>query len=208
MHVIAINGSPNPKGCTFTALTEVANTLAQEGITSEIIHLGNRPVRDCIGCGACRKLDNQCVFGDDAVNAIIAKIQKADGLVVGSPVYFAHPSGHVLSALDRIFYAGRTAFTHKPAMAVVSARRGGTTASFDVLNKYFTIAQMPVVSSTYWNMVHGNTPDQVLQDAEGLQTMRNGARNMAWLLRCIQAGQQAQIPYPQAEGDHRTNFIR
>lgn len=208
MRVLLINGSPNPRGCTFTALTQVANTLEQAGIDWEMVQLGSAPMRDCIGCTACTKLDNRCVFDDDTVNEIITKGAQADGIVLGSPVYFAHPSGQILSALDRVFFAGRKAFAHKPGMAVVSARRGGTTASFDVLNKYFTIAQMPVVSSTYWNMVHGNRPEEVLQDAEGLQTLRNGARNMAWLLQCIAAGKAQGIPLPQAETAHKTNFIR
>lgn len=208
MHVLLLNGSAKAKGCTFTALHEIATTLEQEGITTEIVHLGTQPIRDCIGCGACKNLPNRCVFDDDAINQIIAKADAADGIVIGSPVYFAHPSGRMLSALDRIFYAGRAVFAHKPGMAVVSARRGGTTASFDVLNKHFTFAQMPVVSSTYWNMVHGNTPAEVLQDLEGLQIMGNGARNMAWLLRCLEAGKAQGIEPPTAEQTHKTNYIR
>ena len=185
MKVILINGSSKIEGCTNRALVEVANTLELEGVSSEIVQLGGSPIRDCIGCGGCRKLNGACVFEDDIVNELIDKMKEADGVVFGSPVYYAHPSGRVLSALDRIFYAASAAFAHKPGMAVVSARRGGTTASVDVLNKYFTIAQMPIVSSTYWNMVHGNTVNEVEEDEEGLQIMRNGARNMAWMLKCI-----------------------
>lgn len=206
MKVLMLNGSCNPKGCTYTALTEVGKTLTAAGIDYEIVQLGGDPVRDCIGCNQCSK--NGCVFTDDGVNDFIAKARQADGFVFGTPVYYAHPSGRVLSFLDRVFYAGGSAFAGKPGAAVASARRAGTTASVDVLNKYFTIAQMPVVSSTYWNMVHGNTPEEVLQDAEGMQTMRNLARNLLWLVQCIQAGQAAGLQPPQAERDHRTNFIR
>lgn len=206
MKVLMLNGSCNPKGCTYTALTEVGKTLTSAGIDYEIVQLGGDPVRDCIGCNQCSK--SGCVFTDGGVNDFIAKARQADGFVFGTPVYYAHPSGRVLSFLDRVFYAGGSAFAGKPGAAVASARRAGTTASVDVLNKYFTIAQMPVVSSTYWNMVHGNTPEEVLQDAEGMQTMRNLARNLLWLVQCIQAGQAAGLQPPQAERDHRTNFIR
>ena len=208
MHVLLINGSPHAKGCTFTALQVCADTLNHEGITTEIVHLGPRPIADCIACGRCRQLDHACIQTGDPVNDILEKAAQADGFVFGTPVYYAHPSGRVLSALDRIFYAGSDLFAHKPGFAVASARRAGTTASLDALNKYFTIAQMPVVSSTYWNMVHGNTPEEVLQDAEGLQTMGNAARNLAWLLRCIQAGKAAGIEPPVAQREHKTNFIR
>lgn len=208
MKVLLLNGSPHKNGCTYTALEEAAKALEKEGIQTEIIWLGNGPVRDCIGCGACSKLDGACTFKDDNINEILEKAKDADGFVFGTPVYYAHPSGRVLSALDRLFYAGSSAFAHKPGMAVASARRAGTTASLDVLNKYFTIAQMPVVSSTYWNMVHGNTPEEVRQDKEGLQTMRNLARNMAWLLKCIQAGKEQGIEAPKAERAFKTNFVR
>lgn len=208
MKVVLVNGSSNAKGCTYTALSEMGKVFEESGIETEIVQLGKGAIRDCIGCGACRKLENQCVFKDDIVNEIIEKMSEADGIVLGSPVYYAHPSGRILSVLDRIFYAGSQAFAHKPGMAVVSARRGGTTAAFDVLNKYFTIAQMPVVSSTYWNMVHGTKPEEVLQDAEGLQVMRNGARNMIWMLRCIEAGKSAGVEMPEAELSNRTDFIR
>ena len=207
MNVLLVNGSSRAKGCTYTALRQAADVLEAEGITTEIIHLGTAPVRDCTACGGCGR-DGHCVFTDDCVNALIDRAKTADGFVFGTPVYYAHPSGRLLSVLDRAFYAGSAAFAHKPGFAVVSARRAGTTASLDAVMKHFTINQMPVVPSTYWPMVHGNTPEEVLQDAEGLQTMRNAARNMAWLLKCIQAGRKRGILPPQAERDHRTNFIR
>lgn len=205
MKVLLINGSPRAEGCTYTALSEIAEQLAKEGIDSEIVQLGAKPVQDCIACGKCEKM-SKCIF-DDTANEIIQKAESADGFVFGTPVYYAHPSGRVLSALDRIFYAGAKAFAFKPGAAIASARRAGTTASIDVLNKYFTINQMPVVSSTYWNMVHGNTPDEVRQDEEGLQTMRNIASNMAWMLKCIEAGAEKGI-VPPKNPKARTNFIR
>lgn len=209
MKVLLVNGSSREKGCTYTALAEVAKVLEQEGISCEIFQLGTAPIRDCIGCGGCAKNGGKgCVFDDDCVNTLIQKARECNGFVFGSPVYYAHPSGRLLSALDRAFYAGKAAFAHKPGFAVVSARRAGTTASLDAISKHFTISEMPVVASTYWNMVHGNTPEEVLQDAEGLQTMRNAARNLAWLLRCIDAGQKAGILPPQQEKENRTNFIR
>lgn len=208
MKVLMLNGSSRPAGCTYTALQEVANPLRQAGIETEILWLGNAPVRDCTACGACGKGAGRCVFDDDIVNRIIETAQTADGFVFGSPVYYAHPSGRILSVLDRVFYAGKSAFLRKPGAAVVSARRAGTSASLDVLNKYFTISQMPVVSSTYWNMVHGSCPEDVLQDKEGLQTMRNLGANMAWLLECIAAGRSAGIAQPDAEAGARTSFIR
>lgn len=207
MKVLLINGSPNEAGCTFTALKEIADTLAELQIDSEILQLGKRPIRDCIGCGACGSRKGTCVFEDDLVNELIGKAAEADGFVFGSPVYYAHASGRVLSALDRAFYAGGSAFAHKPGAAVVSARRAGTTSALDDLNKYFMINQMPVVSSTYWNMVHGNQPEEVAQDLEGLQTMRNIASNMAWLLKCIEAGKEKGITAP-VNPKIATNFIR
>ena len=208
MNVLLVNGSNHAKGCTYTALRQVADVLEAEGIAAEIFQLGATPVRDCTACRTCQKIPGRCVFDDDLVNRIIEKAREADGFVFGTPVYYAHPSGRILSVLDRVFYAGKEAFAHKPGAAVASARRAGTTASVDVLNKYFTIAQMPVVSSSYWNIVHGNSPEEVLQDAEGLQTMRNLADNMLWLLRCIEAGKTSGIQPPQAERGARTNFIR
>ncbi len=207
MKVLLLNGSPNEAGCTFTALKEIAQTLAVFHIDSEILQLGKQPIRDCIGCGACGSRNGVCVFEDDPVNELIGKAAEADGFVFGSPVYYAHANGRVLSVLDRAFYAGGSAFTHKPGAAVVSARIAGTTAALDDLNKYFMINQMPVVSSTYWNMVHGNTPEEVAQDLEGLQTMRNIASNMAWLLKCIEAGKEKGIEAP-VNSKVATNFIR
>lgn len=205
--VLLINGSGNAYGCTYTALSEVAGALEKEGIATEIIQLGKEPIRDCIGCGVCAKL-GKCVFDDDLVNQVHEKAEAADGFVFGTPVYYAHPSGRILSFLDRLFYSGGGAFAFKPGAAVASARRAGTTASLDVLNKYFTIARMPVVSSSYWSMVHGNTPEEVKQDLEGLQIMRGVGQNMAWMIKCIEAGKAAGISYPQPEQKVRTNFIR
>ena len=208
MKVLLVNGSSRTKGCTYTALSEVAKVLDAQGIESELINLGGQPIRDCIGCGKCSELDNACIFNDDMINDFIQKAKEADGFVFGTPVYYAHPSGRILSVLDRVFYAGGKVFAHKPGFALASARRAGTTASIDVLNKYFTIAQMPVISSTYWNMVHGNTPEEVMQDLEGLQTVRNSALNMAWLLKCIELGKQSGIEMPDTKKEFRTNFIR
>lgn len=207
MKVLLLNGSSRKNGCTYLALSEAAKPLQEEGIETEILQLGPRSVRDCIGCNKCRD-KGCCVFGDDVVNEWLDKAREADGFIFGSPVYYAHPAGHFLAVLDRMFYAGTACFAHKPGAAVVTARRAGTTASLDVLNKYFTIAQMPVVSSTYWNMVHGPVPELVEQDAEGLQIMRNLGRNMAWLLKCIQAGKQQGVMPPAAETGHRSNFNR
>ena len=204
MKVLLLNGSTRKNGCTYLALSEVAKALNAESVETEIIQMGGTPVRDCIGCNGCAG-KGQCVFGDNMVNEIIAKAQGSDGFVF-SPVYYAHPSGQILSLLNRLFYAGGNAFTHKPGAAVVTARRARTTASLDVLNKYMTDAEMPIVSSTYWNMVFGPAPELVEQDKEGLQTMRNLGRNMAWLLRCIEAGHQQGCIPPQAERDQWTNF--
>lgn len=206
MKVLMINGSCNEQGCTYTALSEVAKVLNNEGIETEIIQLGKAAYRDCIGCGACRKLNNRCVFNDDIINQIIEKAEKADGFVFGSPVYYAHPSARLQAVLDRVFYAGSSVFAFKPGAAVVSARRAGTTALLDVINKYFTISKMPVVSSSYWNNVHGISAEQVSEDKEGLQTMRN--HNMAWMLKCIEKAKNNGIELPRVESGERTNFIR
>jgi len=208
MKVLLINGSSKEKGCTYTALSEVADSLEKEGIEWEIMNTSNKPVRDCIACGQCSKLNNACVFNDDIINEIINKAEAADGIIFGTPVYYAHPSGKILSILDRVFKAGSNVFAHKPGAAVASARRAGTTAALDVLNKYFTISEMPIVSSSYWSMVHGNTPDEVKQDEEGLQIMRNLGKNMAWLLKCIEAGKNHGVSVPVKESLYRTNFIR
>ena len=208
MKVLLINGSSRKEGCTFTALTEVAKSLEMNGIDTEIIHLGANAIRDCVGCGACKGNDNGWIFKDDIVNEIIEKAKTADGFIFGSPVYYAHPSGRILSLMDRLFYAGARHFAFKPAAAIVSARRAGTTASIDAITKHFTINQMPVVSSNYWNMVHGNSPDDVKQDLEGLQIMRVLGENMAWLLKCIEVGKNTGINPPQTEKKIWTNFIR
>ena len=208
MKVLLLNGSPNPAGCTYTALSEAAKTLNENGVETEIVQLGKEPIRGCTACGGCAN-KNGCVFQDGMVNDFIKKMAQADGLIVGSPVYYASANGALECFLDRAFYAGgKLAFAHKPAAAVVSARRAGTTATLDELLKYFTISQMPVVSSTYWPMVHGNTPEEVRQDLEGLQTLRNLGRNMAWLLKCIEAGKAAGVFPPEVERGAGTNFIR
>ena len=208
MKVLMVNGSPKSKGNTAAALAEVGAALEGHGIEWEVFQLGAAPVRDCIGCGKCAELDCACVFDDDMVNELIKAAQQADGFIFGTPVYYAHPTGRILSVLDRAFYAGGAAFEHKPGAAIAVARRGGITASFDVLNKYFTINHMPVVSSQYWNMVHGNTPEEVKQDEEGLQTMRTLGNNMAWLIKCIEAGKKAGITFPEREPAIKTNYIR
>ena len=207
MKVLLINGSSR-RECTFTALSKVAESLNEEGIETEIISIGGNPIRDCIACGMCTKNgDARCVFKDDVVNEIIEKAEKSDGFIFGTPVYYAHPTGRILSILDRVFYAGKKAFEFKPGASIISARRGGTVASFDVLNKYFTISQMPVVSSTYWNNVHGNNKEEVKQDLEGMQTMYNLGKNMAWLLKCIESGKNNNINTPENK-TVKTNFIR
>lgn len=209
MKVLLINGSPKKEGCTYTALTEVAGELEKQGIETEIFHVGNRPIIGCTGCGHCGRTGiRQCIYTEDTVNEAILKLADADGLVVGSPVHYAGASGAVTSFLDRMFYAGGPLFALKPAAAVTSSRRGGASAAFDQLNKYFTIANMPVVSSNYWNMVHGNTPDEVRQDLEGMQTMRVLGRNMAWLMKSIEAGKNSGLKRPDTEEKIRTNFIR
>ncbi len=207
MKVLLINGSPKAKGCTYTALCEIAGELEKENIETEILHLGKDPIRGCTACGGCYKT-GRCIFNDDIVNVGIEKVKEVDGLIVGSPVHYASASGAVTSFLDRLFYAGGGALAFKPGAAIVSCRRGGATAAFEQLNKYFTISNMPVVSSQYWNMVHGNTPDEVRQDLEGMQVMRVLGRNMAWLLKSIQAGKEAGIKLPEQEERARTNFIR
>ncbi len=206
MKVLLLNGSPNEKGCTYTALAEVAGALEACGVETEILWLGREPLAGCSGCGACGKL-GKCVY-DDAVNTAAEKVRACDGLVVGSPVHYAAASGQITSALDRLFFSAGSALRLKPGAAVVSARRAGTTAALDQLNKYFTINQMPVVSSRYWNMVHGSCPEDVRKDAEGLATMRTLGRNMAWLLKSIEAGRSAGLEPPEQEPPVRTNFIR
>lgn len=207
MKVLLINGSANSNGCTYTALNEVAKALADEDIQTEIINIGKNPIRDCVGCRTC-KTTGKCVFDDDIVNNIIEKAKSVDGFVFGSPVYYAHPSGRLLALMDRLFYANGSAFKYKPACAVVSARRAGTTASLDAIMKHFTINQMPVISSNYWNMVHGNKPEDVFKDEEGMQIMRVLGKNMAWMLKCIESGKNSNILPPVGEDKIMTNFIR
>lgn len=206
MKVLLINGSPHKEGCTYTALKEVSDTLEAEGIKTELIWVGSKPVAGCIACRSCSKT-GRCIHDDDAVNDIIARLDEIDGIVVGSPVYYSGPSGQIHAFLDRLFYAG-SGFSGKVGAAVVSCRRGGASATFDVLNKYFGMNNMPIATSQYWNQVHGNTPDEVRRDEEGIQTMRTLARNMAWMLKCIEAGRAAGIEYPQHETPIKTNFIR
>ena len=206
MKVLLINGSPNGHGCTYTALKEIEKTLRKEGVETEMFYLGNKPIGGCIGCGSCRKT-GKCVQ-DDIVNKLLPKALKADGMVLGAPVHFASAAGQASSAFDRLFMMANGGFANKPGAAIVSCRRGGASATFDQLNKYFTISNMPVVSGNYWNQVHGNTPEEVKQDEEGMQNMRAIARNMAWLLKCIEAGKNAGIPLPEQEEKIRTNYIR
>ncbi len=203
MKVLLLNGSPHVNGCTAAALDEVIRTLHGEGVETELIQVGREHIRGCIACGRCETLDS-CVF-DDLVNETAKKFETADGLVVGSPVYYGSPNGTLLSFLDRLFYSTGFSKHMKVGAAVVSCRRGGNTASFDVLNKYFTISGMPVASSTYWNQVHGFTAEDVKKDLEGLQIMRNLARNMAFLIRAIRAEAEAH-GLPPVERDAFTSF--
>ena len=226
MKVLLVNGSGHAKGCTYTALEEVAGALEKNGIETEIIQVGTQPIAGCIGCNACLK-NGKC-FREDGVNEFVEKAKTADGFVFGSPVHYASASGMITSFLDRAFYGKSAMFQGKPGACIVSCRRGGASAAFDQLNKYFTINCMPVVSSQYWNQVHGFTPDDVRQDLEGMQTMRTLANNpeevkqdlegmqtmrtlgnnMAWLLKCIAAGKAAGVDFPEREPAQKTNFIR
>lgn len=206
MKVLLLNGSPKANGCTYTALCEVAGALEKNGIETEIVQVGMAPIAGCIGCGACMRT-GKC-FMEDGVNEFVEKAKQADGFVFGSPVHYAAASGAVTSFLDRAFYGKSAAFAGKPGAAIVSCRRGGAASAFDQLNKYFTISNMPIVSSQYWNQVHGSTPEQVRCDEEGMQTMRTLGNNMAWLLKCIEAGKKAGITFPEREPAIATNFIR
>lgn len=207
MKVLLVNGSAHARGCTYTALSEVAGALKQNGIETEIIQVGVKPIAGCIGCGACGAT-GKCFIDEDGVNAFVEKAKSADGFIFGSPVHYAAASGALTSFLDRAFYGKGKVFQGKPGACVVSCRRGGATAAFEQINKYFTISCMPIVSSQYWNMVHGNTPDEVKQDLEGLQTMRTLGNNMAWMLKCIEAGRKAGVDFPEREPALKTNFIR
>lgn len=205
MKVILVNGSPHENGCTYTALNEAAQTLNKEGIETEIFHIGTKPIAGCIACGACS--DGKCCF-DDCVNEFVEKAKDADGFIFGSPVYYSGMSGQLASFMDRVFYFGSKYMTGKPAASVVSCRRGGASAAFEQINKYFMMTCMPVATSQYWNQVHGSKAEDVLKDEEGLQTMRTLAQNMAWLIKCIEAGKAAGIDKPVREPVIRTNFIR
>lgn len=210
MKVLLVNGSPHKEGCTYTALSEAAKALNNEGIDTEIIWIGNKPIGGCIACGGC-KGKGKCVF-DDAVNEVKEKAYEADGFIFGTPVHYASASGNMTAFMDRLFYSGskpgEAAFYMKPAAAVTSARRSGTTATFDQMNKYFTISQMPIVSSRYWNMVHGACAEEVMEDGEGLWTMRMLGKNMAYMLKCFEAGRKACVMLPEAEEPVITNFVR
>ena len=205
MKVILINGSPHEKGCTYTALCEVEKALNAQGIETEIFWIGNKPITGCIGCGACRKL-GRC-FSVDTVNEFVEKAQSADGFIFGSPVHYAAASGAITSFMDRAFYSGGRFLQGKPAANIVSCRRGGASAAFDQLNKYFTISGMPVASGQYWNSIHGNSAEEAAQDKEGLQIMRTLAKNMSFLIKSIALGRE-QYGLPEKEPFTRTNFIR
>jgi multimeric flavodoxin WrbA len=210
MKVLLVNGSPNKNGCTNTALEEVAGTLNSEDVEAEIYWIGNKPISGCIACSKCAE-KGKCVI-DDVVNDFVDRAEGADGFVFGSPVHYAAAGGAITSFMDRVFFSaamsGRRYFYLKPAACVASARRAGTTATFDQLMKYLTISEMPVISSRYWNMVHGTNPEEVKKDLEGLQTMRVLGRNMAWFLKCREAGEKAGVPLPEREEVVFTNFIR
>lgn len=207
MKVLLVNGSYHEKGCTYTALSEVAKALNDNGVDTEIYWIGNQTIGGCHGCAACRKV-GKCVFDDGNVNAFVEKAASFDGFVFGSPVYYASASGALVSFMDRAFYCGgKQVFAYKPAAAVVSSRRAGASTTFDVINKYFSISNMPIVGSNYWNEVHGGKAEDVAQDEEGLQTMRILGNNMVWLLRCIELGKQAGLQ-PKTEEKIRTNFVR
>lgn len=207
MKVLLLNGSPHTNGCTNAALKEVARALEQQGIDTEIVHIGNEAIHGCMGCGQCVG-KGKCVFTEDRLNEVIEKAEKADGYVFGSPVHYAGASGAMTSFMDRLFYAGGAVMKYKPAACVVSARRGGTTTTYDQLNKYIQINNMIMVPSQYWNMVHGSVAEDVEKDEEGMQIMRNLGINMAWLLRLIANGDTAGVERPQAEAKIRTNYIR
>ena len=211
MKVLLVNGSSHKEGCTYTALTEVEKSLNKEGIETDIFWIGNKPISGCIACKACVKL-KKCVFNNDKVNEFIEIAKDYDGFIFGTPVHWAAASGAITSFLDRVFYAdscgGRKSFYLKPAATVISARRAGTTATFDQINKYFGLLQMPIVTSQYWNMVHGAKPEEVKQDLEGMQIMRTLGKNMAFFLKCKEAGMKAGVKLLEVEPTVFTNFIR
>jgi multimeric flavodoxin WrbA len=208
MKVLLINGSPRERGCTFTSLSEMADVLHSEGVKTEIFQIGKGPVQGCADCSHCFDA-KKCVFENDAAAEALEMVKAADGIVLGSPVYFAGATGPLTSMLNRMFYSNRESFVHKPGAAVVCCRRGGSTATLEQLNKYLVISSMLLVGSLYWPMVHGNNPDEIKKDLEGLQNLRTLARNMAWILKSIQAGREAGVKVPTPEPERfRTNFIR
>jgi len=206
MKVLLLNGSPRANGCTYTGLLEIANELNKKGIETEIIQIGKKPIIGCTACGGCRP-EKRCVY-KGGVNDFLDKVKDADGIVFGTPVYFAGVSGGVKSFMDRAFYANSAVFRGKPGAIIASCRRGGSSAALDGLSKYLAYGEMPIVSSRYWNMIHGNTPEEVKQDLEGMENLRFLGLNMAWLLQCIQAGEKAGIEMPKYETKAWTNFIR
>ena len=206
MKVLLLNGSIHENGTTMRAINEIIGVFNAEGVETEVIQLGAEPVSDCLACRSCSKT-GKCVI-DDGVNEFVAKAREADGFVFATPVYYAHPSGRIFDFLDRVFFSGSDAFAFKPGAAVAVARRGGTTAALDAINKYFGISQMPIAGSTYWNNVHGHNAAAAELDEEGMQTMRNLARNMAWMMRCFEMGKNNGIEYPATESEAKTNFIR
>ena len=211
MKVLLINGSPHKEGCTYTALKEVEKSLNEEKIETEIFWIENKPIGGCIACKKCVEL-GKCVF-DDVVNKFVEKAKDADGFIFGSPVHYAAASGNITAFMDRVFYSASCSghgdyFKLKPVSTVISARRAGTTATYDQLNKYFGINQMPIISSRYWNMVHGIIPEDVLKDEEGIQIMRILGKNMAYFLKCIEAGEEKGVTIPKQEEINFTNFIR
>ena len=200
--MLLVNGSPRSEGCTYTALREIAGALEKNGVETEMFQIGTKPVHGCLNCDKC-KMGDKCAIGDELYNELLDKITEADGVIIGSPVYFSGPNGALCALLDRVFFSSMGKFAHKPAACIVSCRRGGASAAFDRLNKYFTISQMPIVSSQYWNAVHGSTPDDVRRDLEGLQIMRTLGNNMAWLIKIINEG--GPLPQPE-ELRIRTSF--
>ena len=207
MNVLLVNGSPHTNGCIATSLSEIAKQLECNGVTSEVFHIGNKPMHGCMGCGFCKKNPNAngCVCQDEVYTALVEKIKNCDGIIIGAPVYYAGPPGSLCALLDRVFYSAGAFLKNKPGACIVNCRRGGATATFDRLNKYFTLNRMPLVPSQYWNMTHGTKPEDVLKDLEGLQTMRTLANYMSWMLKNIKEG---NVPPPIAEEQIRTNFIR
>ena len=206
MKVLLVNGSPNEKGCTYTGLMEIARVLKDEGVDSEIFWIGKDAIAGCTGCGACSKT-GLCVF-EDSVNVFLEKAQTADGFVFGTPVHFASAGGAITAFMDRAFCGKTSIYLGKPAAAIASCRRGGASAALDQLDKYFPISGMPMVPSQYWNMIHGSKPEDVQKDEEGMQTMRTLARNMAWMLKCFEAGKEVGVLYPERETPIKTNYIR